>query len=65
MSFHGGLLGVMAAMWIAARRNRVHFLSLMDFVAPLCPLGIAAGRVGNFINGELWGRVTGLPTSSP
>ncbi|HEY9530493.1 MAG TPA: prolipoprotein diacylglyceryl transferase [Burkholderiales bacterium] len=61
MSFHGGLLGVMAAMWIAARRNRVHFLSLMDFVAPLCPLGIAAGRVGNFINGELWGRVTGLP----
>jgi phosphatidylglycerol:prolipoprotein diacylglycerol transferase len=61
MSFHGGLLGVMAAMWIAARRNRLHFLSLMDFVAPLCPLGIAAGRVGNFINGELWGRVTDLP----
>jgi phosphatidylglycerol---prolipoprotein diacylglyceryl transferase len=61
MSFHGGLLGVMAAMWIAARRNRVHFLSLMDFVAPLCPLGIAAGRVGNFINGELWGRVPDLP----
>jgi len=61
MSFHGGLLGVMAAMWIAARRNRVHFLSLMDFVAPLCPLGIAAGRIGNFINGELWGRVTDLP----
>ena len=61
MSFHGGLLGVMAAMWVAARRNRVHFLSLMDFVAPLCPLGIAAGRIGNFINGELWGRVTDLP----
>ena len=61
MSFHGGLLGVMAAMWIAARRNRVHFLSLMDFVAPLGPLGIAAGRIGNYINGELWGRVTDLP----
>jgi phosphatidylglycerol:prolipoprotein diacylglycerol transferase len=61
MSFHGGLLGVMLAMWIAARRHRVHFLSLMDFVAPLCPLGIAAGRLGNFINGELYGRVTDLP----
>ena len=61
MSFHGGLLGVMLAMWIAARRSRVHFLSLMDFVAPLCPLGIAAGRLGNFINGELYGRVTDLP----
>lgn len=61
MSFHGGLLGVMLAMWIAARRSKVHFLSLMDFVAPLCPLGIAAGRLGNFINGELYGRVTDLP----
>jgi phosphatidylglycerol:prolipoprotein diacylglycerol transferase len=61
MSFHGGLLGVMLAMWIAARRHRIHFLSLMDFVAPLCPLGIAAGRLGNFINGELYGRVTDLP----
>ena len=61
MSFHGGLLGVMLAMWIAARRHKVHFLRLMDFVAPLCPLGIAAGRLGNFINGELYGRVTDLP----
>jgi phosphatidylglycerol:prolipoprotein diacylglycerol transferase len=61
MSFHGGLLGVMAAMWIAARRHGIHFLALMDFVAPLCPLGIAAGRIGNFINGELYGRVTDLP----
>jgi phosphatidylglycerol:prolipoprotein diacylglycerol transferase len=61
MSFHGGLLGVMLAMWIAARRHGVHFLGLMDFVAPLCPLGIAAGRLGNFINGELYGRVTDLP----
>lgn len=58
MSFHGGLLGVMAAMAIAAWRHHVDYLRLMDFVAPLVPLGIAAGRLGNFINGELWGRVT-------
>ena len=61
MSFHGGLLGVMLAMVFAARRHRVDYLRLMDFVAPLCPLGIAAGRMGNFINGELWGRVTDVP----
>ena len=61
MSFHGGLLGVMLAMAFAAWRHRIDYLMLMDFVAPLCPLGIAAGRMGNFINGELWGRVTDLP----
>jgi phosphatidylglycerol:prolipoprotein diacylglycerol transferase len=61
MSFHGGLLGVMAAMWLAARKHRVEYLRLMDFVAPLCPLGLAAGRLANFINGELWGRVTDVP----
>jgi phosphatidylglycerol:prolipoprotein diacylglycerol transferase len=61
MSFHGGLLGVMLAMWFAARRHNVDYLRLMDFVAPLTPLGIAAGRLGNFINGELWGRTTDLP----
>ena len=61
MSFHGGLLGVMLAMAFAARRHRIDWLRLMDFVAPLVPLGIAAGRLGNFINGELWGRVTGMP----
>jgi phosphatidylglycerol:prolipoprotein diacylglycerol transferase len=61
MSFHGGLLGVIAAMALAARRHKVDFLRLMDFIAPLCPLGIAAGRMGNFINGELWGRPTDLP----
>ncbi len=61
MSFHGGLLGVIAAMWLAARKHKVDFLRLMDFVAPLCPLGLAAGRMGNFINGELWGRPTDLP----
>jgi phosphatidylglycerol:prolipoprotein diacylglycerol transferase len=61
MSFHGGLLGVMLAMAFFARRNNIGYLRLMDFVAPLCPLGLAAGRMGNFINGELWGRVTDLP----
>ena len=61
MSFHGGLLGVMLAMGFAAWRHRVDYLRLMDFVAPLVPLGLAAGRLGNFINGELWGRVTDLP----
>jgi phosphatidylglycerol---prolipoprotein diacylglyceryl transferase len=61
MSFHGGLLGVMTAMALAARRHGVGYLRLMDFVAPLTPLGIAAGRMGNFINGELWGRATDLP----
>jgi phosphatidylglycerol:prolipoprotein diacylglycerol transferase len=61
MSFHGGLLGVMLAMAFAAWRHRIDYLRLMDFVAPLCPLGIAAGRMGNFINGELWGRVTDVP----
>lgn len=61
MSFHGGLLGVMLAMAFAAWRHSIDYLRLMDFVAPLCPLGIAAGRMGNFINGELWGRVTDVP----
>jgi phosphatidylglycerol:prolipoprotein diacylglycerol transferase len=61
MSFHGGLLGVMLAMVFAARRHGVDWLRLMDFVAPLIPPGIAAGRLGNFINAELPGRVTDLP----
>ena len=61
MSFHGGLLGVILAMALFARRQAVGYLRLMDFVAPLTPLGLAAGRLANFINGELWGRVTDLP----
>ena len=61
MSFHGGLLGVLLAMAFAARRHRIGYLRMIDFVAPLCPLGLAAGRLGNFLNGELWGRVTDLP----
>jgi phosphatidylglycerol---prolipoprotein diacylglyceryl transferase len=56
MSFHGGLLGVMAAMaWFAHSRKRP-FLEVMDVITPCVPTGLAAGRVGNFINGELWGR---------
>jgi phosphatidylglycerol:prolipoprotein diacylglycerol transferase len=61
MSFHGGLLGVMAAMALCARQMRIGFLPLMDFVAPLIPIGLGAGRIGNFINGELWGRPAELP----
>ena len=56
MSFHGGLLGVMIALWLFAKKNHKSFFQVMDFTAPLVPLGLAAGRVGNFINGELWGE---------
>lgn len=57
MSFHGGLLGVLLAMVWFARSRRRSWLQVMDFVAPCVPTGLAAGRIGNFINGELWGRV--------
>jgi len=61
MSFHGGFLGVLFAMWLLARRHGLDWWRLMDFLAPLVPLGLATGRMGNFINGELYGRVTDLP----
>lgn len=61
MSFHGALIGVIVAVWLFARRSGRAFLSVGDFLAPLCPLGLAAGRIGNFVNQELWGRVTELP----
>ena len=57
MSFHGGFLGVLLALAWTARKHRIGFLRLTDFIAPLIPGGLAAGRMGNFINGELWGRV--------
>ena len=60
MSFHGGFLGVVVAMWLFGRKHNISILKLMDTVAPLVPLGLASGRIGNFINGELWGRVTEL-----
>jgi len=61
MSFHGGLIGVLVAMWFMARRFHKPFFAVTDFIAPLVPLGLAAGRLGNFINGELWGRATDVP----
>ncbi|MFO7857584.1 MAG: prolipoprotein diacylglyceryl transferase [Ectothiorhodospiraceae bacterium] len=61
MSFHGGLLGVLAGLWLYAYRHGTGFWQLTDFVAPLVPIGLGAGRLGNFINGELWGRTSDLP----
>ncbi len=61
MSFHGGFLGVIFALWMFARREGKPWLAVTDFIAPLVPLGLGAGRIGNFINGELWGRPTNLP----
>lgn len=61
MSFHGGLLGVSLAMWLFARKTQQSLLSVADFVAPIVPLGLLTGRIGNFINGELWGKVTDSP----
>ena len=61
MSFHGGLLGVLFAMWLFARKNKMPFFLVTDFIAVMVPFGLAAGRIGNFINAELWGRPTDLP----
>lgn len=61
MSFHGGLIGVLIACWIFARKQPMPFLKLMDFIAPYVPIGLFFGRIGNFINGELWGRSSDVP----
>ncbi len=61
MSFHGGLLGVIIALGFYAYKNNQSLVDMTDFIAPVVPIGLSAGRIGNFINGELWGRVTDVP----
>jgi phosphatidylglycerol:prolipoprotein diacylglycerol transferase len=61
MSFHGGLLGVIAAMWLFCRRHKLNMLSIADLASVVAPIGLFFGRIANFVNGELWGRVTDVP----
>ncbi|WP_299182201.1 prolipoprotein diacylglyceryl transferase [uncultured Neptuniibacter sp.] len=61
MSFHGGLLGVIVAMFLFGRQQQKSLMEMTDFIAPLIPIGLGMGRIGNFIGGELWGRTTELP----
>lgn len=61
MSFHGGLVGVLVCGFIFARKTGKTFFQVTDFIAPFVPIGLCAGRIGNFINGELWGRVSDVP----
>ncbi len=61
MSFHGGFIGVLVAFWLYGRTTKRSFFQVADFIAPAFPIGLGAGRLGNFINGELYGRVTDVP----
>src|SRR5690606_22922852 len=61
MSFHGGMLGVIAAMWLYARRHKRAAADVFDFAVPLPGIGLFFGRIGNFINSELWGKPTDVP----
>lgn len=61
MSFHGGFLGVVFACWLYARRHDRHLMAILDFIAPAAPIGLGLGRIANFINDQLFGRVSHLP----
>lgn len=61
MAFHGGLVGVILAISLFCRKYKCNVFDILDFIAPMVPIGLGAGRLGNFINGELWGRVTDSP----
>lgn len=61
VSFHGGLIGLVIGVWIYSRKYKIQFLKCMDVIALTAPIGLAEGRIGNFINGELWGKVTDGP----
>jgi len=61
MSFHGGVVGVAIAMWLFSIKLKKSVWDVTDFIIPLVPIGLGAGRMGNFINGELWGRITHVP----
>ncbi|WP_018955095.1 prolipoprotein diacylglyceryl transferase [Thioalkalivibrio sulfidiphilus] len=61
MSFHGGLIGALVASWLYARKVNARFFEITDFIAPLACIGLGTGRIGNWINGELWGKPTDLP----
>ncbi len=61
MSYHGGMLGVFVAMWLYGRKTQRGFFKVTDFIAPMVPLGLGTGRIGNFINGELWGAPGDVP----
>lgn len=63
MSFHGGFLGVAAASWYFARKTNKSFFTITDYFVPMVPIGLATGRIGNFINGELWGRATDVEST--
>lgn len=61
MSFHGGAIGVLVAFWLFGRKTHKRFFQVADFMVPMVPIGLATGRLGNFINAELWGRTSDVP----
>ncbi|MBI1423421.1 MAG: prolipoprotein diacylglyceryl transferase [Gammaproteobacteria bacterium] len=61
MSFHGGFIGVLTAVWFFNRKYKVGYFVIMDLMAMITPVGLGAGRIGNFINGELWGKPSDVP----